>query len=108
MNKHTEGKWETEPGYYGQGARANVIRGNGKNIAHMDVIMWPSKTDLNVAEMEANARLIAAAPELLEALKESLQWFSKLAADHDGDYIAGNVMRHHAAVSAIIAKAEGR
>ena len=38
-------------------------------------------------EMDAvdRSRLIAAAPELFEALKHCMPWLTKVAADHDGD-----------------------
>lgn len=34
--------------------------------------------DAAVEEARANARLIAAAPEMLEALQDAMRWFSKL------------------------------
>lgn len=60
--KHTEGKWEYDNTgrYYDKG----VIRKNGVLIAKMITQMTHIK-----GEVEANARLIAAAPELLEACK---------------------------------------
>ena len=50
-------------------------------------------------------RLTEINKKLLEGCRESLQWFVKLAIDHDGDYIADNVMRHHAKVSSVIEEA---
>ncbi|MFH1664968.1 MAG: hypothetical protein ABIA77_02355 [Candidatus Omnitrophota bacterium] len=78
MNKHTAGPWIAEKAYYGQGARANVIRGNNRNIAHMNIIMWAPEIDPDVQEMIANARLIASAPELLEACRDILPFLDDL------------------------------
>jgi hypothetical protein len=68
---HTPGPWETRPGYYGTGSTANVVEdSNGNNIAHLDQIMWAHPEDESVRRMQANARLIAAAPSMLQALKD--------------------------------------
>jgi len=53
-NKHTPGKWVTKE------SMVYSETGNGKTIANVDT--------------EANARLIAAAPELLEACKNVAKW----------------------------------
>ncbi len=64
--KHTPGKWEydTKGNYYNE---SGVIRMNGVLIAKM-----VTQTTHKPKEVEANARLIAAAPELLEACKGAL------------------------------------
>ncbi len=102
MNKHTSGPLDREPD--NQTIQQCCICYGGSSFS------GPMEEALkcHLSILKSKYPLLKAAPELLEACKESLKWFSKLAADHDGDYIAGNVMRHHAAVSAIIAKAEGR
>lgn len=59
-------------------------------------------------KIQANARLIAAAPDLLAALNACLPWLAKCAADHDGTPETGinaSVMRRHAQAAAAIAKA---
>ena len=70
MNKHTEGPW-TEPRVYKDGYGAPyyiAIYGNkGKAIVHHKHIIGDSSP---YEEATANARLIAAAPELLEAAEE--------------------------------------
>jgi hypothetical protein len=69
--KHTKGKWET------QGSLDNIevivktsIDGLYSRIAH--VANWDQYPP-NYEEAEANAKLIAAAPELLETLIEILE-----------------------------------
>ncbi len=57
MSKHTKGGWSSEPSKY------LVIDKEGKIIANCFFVNKPME------EREANARLIAAAPGLLEALK---------------------------------------
>lgn len=63
-NKHTPGPWETD--------RNNVHTGQIATIHHCLnndwVEVWSPNWPMDEAEQEANARLIAAAPELLEAL----------------------------------------
>lgn len=65
-SKHTPGPWETD--------RNNVHPGH---IATIDcrfssdrVVIWSPYWPKDDAEQEANARLIAAAPDLLDALEE--------------------------------------
>ena len=56
-------------------------------------------------EADARARLIAAAPETRAALRESLAWVAKVAADADeGDPtgIAARALRFHAKVTALL------
>jgi hypothetical protein len=58
MSKHTQGKWDVRYDVIGY----HVVQENGFLIANI--------SDYNFKnDAEANARLISAAPELLEALK---------------------------------------
>jgi hypothetical protein len=59
-----------------------------------------STTDRTDEVAEANARLIAAAPDLLEALRGMLEWARRVEQRNPGPEVA------HAAT--VIAKAEGR
>lgn len=90
--KHTPGPWnavELEDG--------NIVTGNTRHCGNV------CELDLGT-ESDANARLIAAAPELLEALERALRWF-------DGDFPYGHedVERGEtaAAARAAIEKARG-
>ena len=66
--KHTQGEWEIE-----HGISYHFIRANEKPVAMIDSL---PKTAL--PECEANANLIAAAPELLEALIGVQKWAESL------------------------------
>jgi hypothetical protein len=68
--KHTQGEWEFH--YFGDnGNRQCRIHSNNVTIAKV----------LQIDEAEANAKLIAAAPELLEALKNLLKSHRQLSFD---------------------------
>lgn len=85
MSAHTPGPWAVD-GHF-------VVRGDGTALCDV----WASRPIPN-AEAEANARLIASAPDLLEAL-EALVW------DRD----VRDVATHHdiGRARAAIAKAKG-
>lgn len=105
MNKHTPGPWYVDTEYSIQ------------IMKHMEHLVGTTKyTDYTVADISeggftgeeelANARLIAAAPELLEALQELLAW--------DLDSLPGEVSlgfsgieKDIARAKAVIAKATG-
>jgi hypothetical protein len=66
MSKHTPGPWVAAP-YEGYGPRTTVRQGcerTGMRIAST----FETTSPRNIERNEANARLIAAAPELLQAL----------------------------------------
>jgi len=65
-------------------------------------------------EDEANARLIAAAPEMLEALKSAREWLDELAGlvqsgafDAAEDWTGANAVLVDSTLAEAIAKAEG-
>lgn len=87
--KHTPGPWTLE---------------REKNIRLL-VRTAPDRCYAFHPDDEPNARLIAAAPELLEALKTLVSW---LGAFYDRGEQLGNLdMRHIARARAALAKAEG-
>lgn len=67
--KHTPGPWKVEYENYGNGSFREWF-----NVGPARVYITDSRTAMEglgqTAEAEANARLIAAAPELLEALEK--------------------------------------
>lgn len=62
--KHTPGPWKTEDDFYRQGV--GILGADGLYVAHV------IRTSAH-SETEANARLIAAAPDLLEALQGAVR-----------------------------------
>jgi hypothetical protein len=54
-------------------------------------------TDITIEEAEANARLIAAAPELLQAAKDALESLKRLE-DKDGAYRVTNISQLQSAI----------
>lgn len=65
--KHTHGEWVANP----HGANRHQVWCNGTKIAACDnSVQSEIYREKSEAEMAANAKLIAAAPELLEALIE--------------------------------------
>ena len=65
--KHTPGPWEVSEEWHGDLYIDSYIEGEG-DTALAKIVNNVCKTD----QAEANARLIAAAPDLLEACKEAL------------------------------------
>ena len=97
MSKHTPGPWKTV-------ARNYPIADTGDYDGCWEVLTGDPKKPIvqiwgDSDEDEANARLIAAAPDLLEALKDTLQ----LLEVYCGDFEEGTRKQARAA----IAKAEG-
>lgn len=103
---HTPGPWsvmaEEVLGAYGI---ATVVPATGSGV----VCRVPGN-DKTPDERDANARLIAAAPELLEALKQIKDDYEELARNHAGAWHDDEVLLHqkiNEAARAAIAKATG-
>ena len=77
MSKHTPGPWRVVDGHY---PCMKEIEGPSFRVT---VVMWATDLDFNdYLVRSADANLIAAAPDLLEALT-SLELISGIAAPHD-------------------------
>lgn len=93
---HTAGPWEVGGGENG-GSEDYVYCDNSLGSA-VAIVRHDKALPMQVfskAETDANAHLIAAAPEMLEALKEARKWFPSSA-------------KTAARIDAAIAKAENR
>jgi hypothetical protein len=66
---HTPGPWHAEPTVHSN--RVNIFGLNPTASFHVGTLVSGSRSKLDV--LEANASLIAAAPDLLEALKALLE-----------------------------------
>jgi hypothetical protein len=95
-NKHTPGPWELLEEMDG---RHELMSSEGDWIATINTF---SVVD------EANARLIAAAPELLEALVIALPLVEASYLDHEGSANGDAIFGALEVIKAILAKAEGR
>ena len=99
---HTPGPWE----HTGNGD----IQGNednGHGMGPVDVCSVYLRTVKG--RTEANARLVAAAPELLAALYDAMPYVEDVLSDPAqlACFKSGVVQRHAKAIRAAIAKAEG-
>lgn len=103
MSKHTPGPWVVEE----RPPNMRVI------FAGLTTDRRPAPCVLMDGDQEANAHLIAAAPEMLEALKvvtdTLIEWLPRLRGQREAEemsraYVAGQI----AMAQAAIAKAEGR
>jgi hypothetical protein len=102
LTEHSPGPWNSS--CYGDGSF--IVRGHyGRIVCTRDRVPFPRRE-----ESEANARLIAAAPELLEALQKAREYVAKVngsivgAIGHDNTIVKPDLDL----IDAAIAKAEGR
>ena len=74
MSKHTPGPWRVNGG-----GKLRWISADSKVATHSDDVNRNTPSDNMVCESvyEADARLIAAAPELLEALRMFVVWYGR-------------------------------
>lgn len=95
--KHTPGPWSVGwPFAAGEGDELDIVAVNKGGIAFLKVI--PTGHANNMEVLRANADLIAAAPDLLEALQAVVD-----AWNHEGTMLEAERL-----TLAAIAKAEGR
>jgi len=69
MGTHTPGPWKWDESY---GA---IVAGEGPNMLVTPI--WKSSPAWGYSENIANARLIAAAPDLLAACKAAIEWHNR-------------------------------
>lgn len=77
--KHTPGPWALESETRSGGTERYVTTADGART-----IMWTPGAAYSVdsdAELDANARLIASAPTILEALEDAARWIDTLPED---------------------------
>jgi hypothetical protein len=85
-----------------------IVDDEDRNRAHVlcTRFPWPDRAD----EMRANARLIAAAPDLLDALEDALEFIedcSDVSDGPDGEQVPNRAMQLAGPIRAVIAKARG-
>ena len=103
--KHTKGPWRR--GSYGDGGIEGQFEGTWTRLANVGDVSWPGlydKTRRFLTESEANFQLMLAAPDLLEALKNLLEFAYQMPALQPGGW-EGRIIE---AARAAIAKAKGQ
>lgn len=96
MSDHTPGPWEAE----GQEVRGKCKDGVIWTIAKVGLVLEQDE------QMESNARLIAAAPEMMDALIEVRKSISWIVANTSGE-IKDLLSVDQKRIKAVIAKATG-
>jgi hypothetical protein len=101
MSKHTPGPWAIGEWSDTHEITINSTMGNLNDCGFLLAVM--EDTEIECDEVKANSRLIAAAPELLDALRELLA-----ATEEVITYENSPIMRSADAARHVIAKATGR
>lgn len=98
MSAHTPGPWRVFPGHFpGIDANSDSVVLFGRHYEDCGI------RGVNEEERLANANLIAAAPDMLAALRDALHTLEHSSGDEPG-WAKGSI----AVIRAAIAKAEGR
>ena len=102
MSKHTPGPWKLE---LGRDGAPRGLRGPAE-VEHRNIVNWNGFSSPTKPASMANARLIAAAPELLEALDGMLEVYG---GEHEADGLPKHEIELNliAYARAAIAKARG-
>jgi hypothetical protein len=75
--KHTPGPWETARSHSGRNIYKQTQRDFDTKETRMLAFLVRNEDYFPVEESDANARLIAAAPELLAALERFAKWYGQ-------------------------------
>lgn len=109
---HTPGPWKYCTGSHKDSCICGLVWAGGENVVAMvtvDRCPIGEHNDCNgppTDQMKGNARLIAAAPDLLQACKDVLAAWLREANEGDGIMVDDECVLHAARTA--IAKAEGR
>jgi len=102
MTDFTPGPWEVNP----FNAQVDAMPVEPKHsIAPVCQLLWPTQ-ERSEAETEANAHLIAAAPDMYEALSEAKEWIENSVPPIWGEGSKKGMLL--AKIASALAKAEGR
>jgi hypothetical protein len=103
---HTPGPWSVGEDNVGDGC--NIRDANGNRVAHTATSRNHGTEKIDPAEAKANARLIAAAPDLLKALKELLDASEASPDDLPAHEYESIVADAHNRARAALSRAEGK
>lgn len=99
---HTPGPWSCDYGNF------SVYCETGAEVCEVTPGNHDDHTAISVEEMQANARLIAAAPELLATLKEAYDALDYAQAQVASDTDRWHLTRCRRKLKPVIDRAEGR
>ena len=106
--KHSPAPWKAEEWMIGQGQEPRTEMVLHNNVHQIGKLTWSDAADkpwdISKGEQQANARLIAAAPELLQACREALADLEGYLAEWETDPAMETVQE----LRAVIAKATGQ
>lgn len=108
---HTPGPWATRDGFHGEEIDVFPTYDGPPDFGEWSEVATVKDYGEDGDQTRANARLIAASPDLLAVAKKTRGLVSEAAATgfncHDGDW-AERIYANQAALTAAIRKAEGR
>lgn len=108
--KHTPGPWSTQLWKLGENKTPQIVVNGKSDCIAFVKDLWPEKQgdEMRDAEMNANARLIAAAPDLLAAARSILEMTAAALCHVNCVHPAfTSIKAAHDAAKLAIAKAKG-